>query len=216
MTVHQPEIRKDILAGTTLAETVERLKQGGVIAYPTETVYGLGVDPDQPEAVRRLFQLKGRSPLNPVSLLIPSIDRLKDLTHQISARARVMMDRYWPGPLTLLFSATRAVPESVTGGTGRIGVRISGNPFCAALLVRWGGLLVSTSANPSLKPPAMTAAEVCRYFRQGLSLVLDGGRADGMPSTVLDVSVDPPCLIREGSINRFMIEAAIGPIEKKQ
>jgi len=216
MTKEKAEIRTGILSETILKETVQRLAQGGVIAYPTETVYGLGVDPFQPEAVKKLYRLKGRLPSNPVSLLIPSPDSLADFVVEVNGKARILMNKYWPGPLTLLFAAASAVPESVTGGTGKVGIRISANPFCSALLSKWGKSLVSTSANPSAEPPAMTAIEVMEYFKKGLNLILDGGRAAGVPSTILDVSIDPPLLIREGTINRLMLEEDVGYIERKQ
>ena len=114
MTPVKPEIRTDILCESTLQETVQRLAQGGVIAYPTETVYGLGVDPYQPEALRKLYQLKGRRHSNPVSLLIPSLDSLVDFVVEVSGKSRILMTKYWPGPLTLLFAAASSVPESVT------------------------------------------------------------------------------------------------------
>lgn len=195
------------------AAATEAIRRGAIVAYPTETFYGLGVDPSSKTAIERLFAVKGRSPGNPVSVLVSGAEMLDGLVADIPDVARKLMDRLWPGPLTILFPAHPSVPEALTGGTSMIGVRVSSSPVCAKLVAAIGGPVTTTSANPSGSPPAASADEVRGYFGSSIDVLIDGGRCEaGRPSTVVDVSgADGPevTIIREGVITWEEIEVAL-------
>ena len=182
--------------------TAELLEKGGVIGYPTETVYGLGCDALNRDAIIRIDAMKEREENHPYIVLVSGQDAVPPLVSRIHGYARDLMDRFWPGPLTLVFSASGDVPESVTRGTGKVGIRVSPDPFCRELLIRFSRPLVSTSANPARLPLALNARQVWFYFRRYLDLIVDGGdRSSGVPSTVLDVSGGRPVLIRKGAVS---------------
>jgi L-threonylcarbamoyladenylate synthase len=177
------------------------LRADGLVAFPTETFYGLGAAALRPAAVRRVFAVKGRAEGKPLLVLVDSIQMAERLAATISARARELMARHWPGALTLVLAARADVPAEITAGGGTIGVRLSAHPVARALVSALGGPITAPSANPSDAEPPTTAAGVVGYFGDALPLVLDGGPTPGgAPSTVLDVSVEPPRLIRAGAV----------------
>jgi L-threonylcarbamoyladenylate synthase len=184
-----------------LADAVAALRAGRVIAFPTETFYGLGAAALTPAAVRQVFEVKGRPEDKPLLVLVDSIAMVERLAVEIPERARVLMERHWPGALTLVLSARPDVPSGVTAGSGTVGVRLSAHPVAQALVRALGQPITAPSANPSGLPPPSTAAEVVGYFPRGLAIVLDAGAtAGGAPSTVLDVTVDPPRVLRAGAV----------------
>jgi L-threonylcarbamoyladenylate synthase len=184
-----------------LADAVAALRAGRVIAFPTETFYGLGAAALTPAAVRQVFEVKGRPEDKPLLVLVDSIAMVERLAVEIPERARVLMEHHWPGALTLVLSARPDVPSGVTGGSGTVGVRLSAHPVAQALVRALGQPITAPSANPSGLPPPSTAAEVVGYFPRGLAIVLDAGAtAGGAPSTVLDVTVDPPRVLRAGAV----------------
>ncbi len=186
------------------------IRAGGIVAFPTESFYGLAVDIHREEAVRRLFIAKGRSPDQPVLLLLPSLESVEDYAAGIPGAARRLMDRFWPGGLTLVFNAARTVSPLLTGGTGTIGLRLSSHSLATGLASTLGSAVTGTSANPSRLPPACTAGEAEQSLSRHLDLILDGGRTAGGPgSTVLDVTVDPPCILRRGQVDRASVEACL-------
>ncbi|MFQ5481266.1 MAG: L-threonylcarbamoyladenylate synthase [Nitrospinaceae bacterium] len=194
-------------------ETVRRtLTQGGVIAFPTETFYGLGVNPFNREAVRRLFSIKQRPAGKPILVLVHSRDQLQELVSEISPAARVLMDAFWPGPLTLLFSARETVFPELTGATGKIGLRHPGSEFTRRLISEVGHPLTAPSANLAGQASPRTAAEVMQSLGDAVDLILQGGQpAGGPPSTVLDPTVTPPRMIREGAVSRTALQRVLGP-----
>lgn len=174
---------------------------GGIIAYPTDTLYGLGVDPRNPAAIKRLFDVKGRSAGQPILLLLPDAGEVAHWAVNVSATAERLMRRYWPGPLTLVFKAGKDVSAELTAGTGTIGLRVPGNDASRSLLRTIGAALTGTSANRSGEPAARTAAEVMATLGDSLDLIIDGGPAAAdKPSTVVDVSGGRPVLIRGGAL----------------
>src|SRR2546428_3807647 len=179
---------------STLQEAGHVVRGGGVIAFPTETFYGLGVDPFNVQAVQRLYALKGRSPqTSAILVLIRSRHELLALVSEITPAAERLMEACWPGPLTLVFRAAVAVPSVLTAGTGTIGVRLSAYPDVQRVLDVIGGPLTGTSANRTGQPPATTAAEVERAFGADIDLIVNGGPTPGgLPSTVVDTTVRPP------------------------
>jgi L-threonylcarbamoyladenylate synthase len=177
------------------------LRADGLVAFPTETFYGLGAAALRPAAVQRVLEVKGRPEGKPLLVLVDSVAMVERLAATISARARELMARHWPGALTLVLAARADVPAEVTAGGGTIGVRLSAHPVARALVSALGGPITAPSANPSNAEPPTTAAGVVGYFGDALPLVLDGGPTPGgPPSTVLDVSVEPPRLIRAGAV----------------
>ncbi len=179
------------------------IHQGGVIAFPTDTLYGLGADIWNPQAVERVFLLKGREFGKPLPVLIGTLEQLPQLVRAIPPRAERLLQAFWPGPLTLLFPARPEIHPLLLGDAGKIGIRLPAYPWVQDLIQRAGVPLTGTSANPAGKPPALDALQVLDYFGDRLDLILDGGRAEQtVGSTVVDVSVDPPLFIREGILRR--------------
>lgn len=172
-----------------LDEAVALLKAGGVIAYPTEAVYGLGCRADDESAVRRILALKGRAPDKGLIVLVDRLERLDGWLERLSPALRARLEASWPGPVTWLIPATRECPAWLTGGGGRLAVRISAHPVCEPLAAGLGGPLVSTSANPEGCEPARTAAAVEEYFREGLDGILDDAVGDeAMPTRIFDLA----------------------------
>jgi len=189
------------------------LKQGGVIAYPTETVYGLGSVATNARAVSRIQRLKGRWNHKPMLILIPDLSFLSLVAEGIPEYISPIIQKFWPGPLTLIFKATHGLPQALTGEDSSIGVRISSDPVCQKLLDYLKAPIVSTSANPSDQPPARSAEEVHAYFHNELDAVLDGGFRDtNAPSTVIDMRFRPAVLLRRGAIDVSDIQSFIGEI----
>src|SRR5256712_5310713 len=183
------------VAEPTLQEAGHVVRGGGVIAFPTETFYGLGVDPFNVQAVQRLYALKGRSPqTSAILVLIRSRHELLALVSEITPAAERLMEACWPGPLTLVFRAAMAVPLVLTAGTGTIGVRLSAYPDVQRVLDVIGGPLTGTSANRTGQPPATTAAEVERAFEADVDLIVNGGpTTGGVPPHGVDTT---PCAHR--------------------
>ena len=179
----------------------EIIARGGVIAFRTDTFYGLGADPFNRSAVQRIKQLKGREANQPILVVISDIDQIEHFITERSRAFDLLAERFWPGALTLIGKAAPEVPGEVTAGTGTIGVRLPGDDNVRALLRACGGALTATSANPSGAEPARTAGEVERYFGAAVDLIIDGGeaRAD-RPSTVVDARAAELKLIREGAV----------------
>lgn len=177
------------------------LARGGVVAFPTETFYGLGVAALEADAVRAVFAIKGRPESKPLLVLVDSIEMMETMVADVPAVARSLMARHWPGPLTLVLRAAPRVPAALTAGRGTIGVRLPSHPVARGLVHAVGAPLTAPSANPTGQPPPTTAAEVLRYFDGAIALVLDGGPTPGgPPSTVLDVTAEPPRVIRAGAV----------------
>jgi L-threonylcarbamoyladenylate synthase len=183
-----------------LRAAADILRAGGVVAFPTETFYGLAVAALDPASVKRLFALKGRPESKPLLVLVDSVAMAESVAH-VSQAALAMMAHYWPGALTLVLSARPHVPADVTAGTGTLGLRVSPHPVACGLVEAFGEPATAPSANPTGLEPPTTAEGVLAYFSDGIDLVLDGGPTPGgEPSTVLDVTVDPPRIIRQGAV----------------
>ena len=187
------------------------LRAGGVVAYPTETYYGLGVDPFSEPALARLFQVKKRPRVKPVLVLVSDREQIDLLAREISATALLLMDRFWPGPLTLVMPARPDLSPLLTGGTGTVGIRLSSDPLATVLLRTFGAPLTATSANRSGQVPAVTAGEVRASFGSEVDLILDGGRTPGkLGSTLVGVSGSKISCIREGHISFADVLQAAG------
>ncbi len=196
------EMSKQELLGLSLDRAVRCIKAGGVVAFPTETYYGLAVDPDSLLAVAKLFNLKKRQADKPLLLLIESFEQLQLITEHIPSAYLPLMEKYWPGPLTLVFRAKKEICRQLTGNTGTVGVRISSHPVACDLVRRMGKPLTATSANISGYLPASTAAEVLSMFGDSLSHIVDGGKTPaGLCSTVLSFDGGKCTVLRQGQID---------------
>jgi len=195
----------------TLEHAAKLIANGGLIAFRTDTFYGLGADPLNREAVTRIKILKGREDNKPILLLVADatdVDRLMiDKSEDFAEVAR----SFWPGPLTIVGVAAPELPQELTAGTGTIGLRLPNDDNVRSLVSLCGGALTATSANASGSPPACSAQEVADYFPTGIDLIIDGGDITASePSTVLDLSKPEPRVIREGAVSRKMLEGVLG------
>ena len=183
-----------------LNQAVQLLRDGAVVAFPTDTVYGVGVDPLQPEAVRRLYRIKGRPDNKPIAILVGSIEDVERVAQSPSEHFSRLADRFWPGGLTLIVDA-RDLPPEITAGGSTVGVRMPDHPLTLELLRGFGGPIATTSANRSGENPATSAEEVNVQLGDRVNLIVDGGDTiTKVASTVLDLSVSPPKIRRHGGI----------------
>jgi L-threonylcarbamoyladenylate synthase len=184
-----------------VGRAAEIIRGGGVVAYPTETVYGLGAFAFHREAIAWVYRLKHRARHNPLSILVQDTAQLGPLVRAITPGTRSLMARFWPGPLTLLLPAAEDLPEILTAGTGKVGVRISSHPVARELVAAVGAPITATSANRSGAPSCRTSGEVLDQLGDELALILDGGLTpDSRGSTIADVAVEPPVILRVGAI----------------
>ena len=208
-----------IISQTTesLSRISELIAGGGVIAFRTDTFYGLGADPFNPDAVQRIRRLKGREAQQPILILVSDRAAVESFVSEPTATFELLAERFWPGPLTLIGQSTSLVPDEITAGTKTIGVRVPDDDKVRALVQTCGGALTATSANPSYQQPAKTAQEVFAYFGNAIDLIVDGGTATtDQPSTVVDVSDLRPRLIREGAIAWAAIQTELNRITAKR
>jgi L-threonylcarbamoyladenylate synthase len=194
-----------------IAKAASVLRNGGLVAFPTDTLYALGADISNTTAIHRVFAAKGRSRTNPIPLLVADLAMATRLVGDFPRPAARLAERYWPGPLTLLLPAPRGIPRLLTAGTGRIGLRAPDARVALALILRLGGPVTGTSANRSGGKDPVEADEVLRQLGDQVDLILDGGPVPlGRPSTVVDVTTSPPVIVREGLIPQEEILALLG------
>lgn len=183
-----------------LAHAVAVLRRGGIVAYPTDTLYGLAVDPRSPTAIARLFAVKGRSAGHAIPLIASSIDEAARVG-RLTDRARRLADAFWPGPLTLVLTSTGEVGQGIPAEDGTVAVRVPDHPAARALAGALDGCVTATSANRSGSPPVASADEVRAAFGAAIDYVFDAGTSPGgPPSTIADVRDDAPRLVRAGAI----------------
>jgi len=187
------------------------LRAGGLVAFPTETVYGLGADAANPQAVRKIFEAKGRPATHPVIVHLADAVQLANWAREIPPAAQRLAKKFWPGPLTLILRRTATVSDLVTGGQETVAVRVPSHPVAQQLLARFGGGIAAPSANRHGRVSATTAAHVRLEFGAVVDRVLDGGEAQvGIESAIVDLSGGSPALLRPGSITAAEIEAVLG------
>lgn len=190
------------LTGSSLERAATCIRDGGIVAFPTETYYGLAVDPNLQSAVSELYKVKNREADKPLLLLITKREQLNEIVERIPPEFIPLMDKYWPGPLTLVFPAKKEVCGQLTGGTGTIGVRISSHPIANALIKKIGKPITATSANISGLLPTSKPSEVLKMFGDRLSYVFDGGETPGgLCSTVLGLHLGRCVVLRPGQID---------------
>jgi L-threonylcarbamoyladenylate synthase len=201
-----------------LQPAVEVLQRGGVLIFPTDTVYGIGCDALNETAVERVFHVKGREAGKPLPVLVASVDDVPKLVRDVPPLARELMEKFLPGGVTVVLPKRESVPEIVTAGTDTIGVRMPDHPVTLALL-RWSGIaLTAPSANFSGEPPAQRIADLPTALLEQVDLVIDDGDAPGgVPSTVVDVTSQPPRILREGwramEIQAWLARLEVGRLE---
>ncbi len=194
-----------------LQQATAILRQGGVVAYPTDTVYGLAVDALNEKAIARLYAVKQRPLVKALPVIIGALEQLRSVVSRVPVRAVRLIEVFWPGPLTLLLPPHHCVPQLLLGGRRCIGVRLPESTLRRGLALTYGGAITASSANRSGLPAATTASEVIAQLGAWIDLVLDGGPATSSEvSTILDVTVDPPHLLRKGKIRGQDIEAVLG------
>lgn len=196
---------------TDLDRAAAILQQGGVVAIPTETVYGLAADALNPEAVRRVFAIKGRPADHPVIVHIAGADQLERWAREVPEAARILARRFWPGPLTLILPRRPEVPDTVTGGQDSVGLRVPAHPLALELLRRGGFGLAAPSANKFGRVSPTTPAHVAEELDGEVDMILDGGPCPvGVESTIVSLLAPEPVLLRPGGVSLAALEAALG------
>ena len=191
----------------------EVLRRGGLVAFPTETVYGLGADAFNADAVKQIFVAKGRPLDNPIIVHIASVADLRALTHHVPEEAGRLIEKFWPGPLTLILQRSPGVPDDVTGGLDTVAVRMPQNKIALALIKALGHPIAAPSANLSGRPSGTTAGHVLQDFAGKIDMILDGGPVTvGVESTVLDLSQKPPAILRPGAVTQEDLEPLLGRV----
>jgi L-threonylcarbamoyladenylate synthase len=204
---HTPDDRSLILAA-------EVVKAGGVLVYPTETLYGIGANAWDAQAIRKVDILKQRPDQKPSLVLVESHERMLTLVASVNAKAEKLIAEFWPGPLTLVFPASKAVPLALSKGSGTVGIRIPSSVLCRRLLQLAGCPISSSSANRPGEPPGTTIQQISASFPTGVDLYLDAGKIAGnLSSTVVDVSGPTPRIIRQGAITLERLQSVIPGIQ---
>lgn len=193
----------------------DAIRGGGTVAFPTETVYGLGADALNPDAVRAVFKAKGRPADNPLIVHIAEMDDLRVLAKRPPKKAYELIKSFWPGPLTIILRRKAVVPDIVTGGLDTVALRMPDNKIALSLIKKSGVPLVAPSANLSGKPSPTKAADVAADLLGKVDVIIDGGKARiGIESTVIDMTTIPPTLLRPGGLPVEEIEMVIGPVRR--
>ena len=199
---------------TMIEEAGRIIRKGGLVAFPTETVYGLGGDALNPESSKKIYAAKGRPSDNPLIVHIADKRDLYRIVRQVPEKAEKLMEAFWPGPLTMIFFKKDLVPGATTGGLDTVAVRMPSDRIAAAFIRAAGGFVAAPSANVSGRPSTTTAAHVEEDLSGRIEMILDGGQAViGLESTIVDMSVEPPVILRPGAVTKEMMEAVIGPLE---
>ncbi|GBD15880.1 Threonylcarbamoyl-AMP synthase [bacterium HR26] len=198
-------VKADDPQAITLATSV--LRQGGLVVFPTDTVYGVGAAVDRPEAVARIYLVKGRPLDRPIPVLISSLDQLERLVTRVDERVRRLAEAFWPGALTIVLPAQDWLPEEIVRDTRAVGLRMPDHPVALAVIEASGGALATTSANRSGEKEACTAEEALEALGDRVELIIDGGRSPGgVPSTVVAVTDDSIRVLRVGALDPELVE----------
>lgn len=194
-----------------IADAASILARGGLVAFPTETVYGLGADARNPEAVARVFRAKGRPADHPLIVHLADSSQIAQWAREIPAEAWRLAERFWPGPLTLILKRAADVPDAVTGGQDTVGLRVPEHPVALALLRAFGDGIAAPSANRFGRVSPTSAAHVIAEFGNEVDCVIDGGSCRvGLESTILDLSGDQPRLLRPGAVTSEALATVLG------
>lgn len=197
-----------------IRSAADALRRGELVIYPTETVYGLAADASNEQAIKAVYDAKGRLDNHPLPVQVGCVEDVFKAVEYMSSDARRLAELYWPGPLTMVLAKGANLPALVTGGGNTVGVRIPDHLVALALLKEFGGPIIATSANASGNPAPTTADDAIREVGESVSVVLDSGRSRfGVASTVVDMTTTPPKVLRQGSISLQQIRKVLGQIE---
>ena len=197
-----------------LREAGEIIRQGGLVAFPTETVYGLGGDALNPESSKKIYAAKGRPSDNPLIIHIADIEDLEKIVKEIPQSAYQLADVFWPGPLTMILPKSEEVPYQTTGGLNTVAVRMPSHPVALEFIREAGGYVAAPSANLSGKPSPTKAKYVVQDMDGRIDMIIDGDGVDiGLESTIVDLTGDKPMILRPGYITKEMLDAVLGQVE---
>lgn len=206
MTAENPDLE-------ALARGGEILKNGGLVAFPTETVYGLGGNALDPEASIKIYAAKGRPSDNPLIVHIAEMEKLQEIVTEIPEKAKILADKYWPGPLTMILPKAEVVPGETTGGLNSVAVRFPSDKIAQLLIKAAGGFVSAPSANTSGRPSPTTAAHVIEDLGDGVDMIIDGGQVGiGLESTIVDFTEEIPVVLRPGYISLEMLQETLGEV----
>ncbi len=197
-----------------LREATRILREGGLVAFPTETVYGLGANALDAQAARKIYEAKGRPSDNPLIVHISEVSDMEVLARDIPEKAYQLAKTFWPGPLTIILKKRDCVPYGTTGGLDTVAIRLPANPIARILIADSGVYVAAPSANLSGKPSPTKAEHVIKDMSGKIDMIIDGGMATlGLESTIIDLSGSKPVILRPGCITKIMLENVIGPVE---
>ncbi len=212
----QTEIRKidpQAIDMQAIRRAGEIIKNGGLVAFPTETVYGLGGDATNPQASRRIYAAKGRPSDNPLIVHITNMEALEQIVTEVPQEAYLLAERFWAGPLTMIFNKNERIPYETTGGMDTVAVRMPSDPIARALIDASGGYIAAPSANTSGRPSPTRAAHVAEDLGGRIDMILDGGEVGiGLESTIVDFTEDVPMILRPGYITYEMLSEVLGEV----
>ena len=206
---NNPEVNDEVFV-----KAASIIQNGGLVAFPTETVYGLGANALDPIAVKKIYKAKGRPSDNPLIVHISEKDELYGLVDCVSEKAKKLINFFWPGPITMIFKKKDLIPMETSGGLSTVAIRFPKNKTARYFIKKCGTPIAAPSANSSGKPSPTRASHVKFDLNSKIDMIIDGGHSEfGLESTIIDVSGNIPCLLRPGSITKAMIEDVIGKIE---
>ena len=207
------KIDKNQIDEDAIREAGEILREGGLVAFPTETVYGLGANALDEEAAKKTYEAKGRPSDNPLIVHIADLEDLEEITEHVPLETELLAKHFWPGPLTMIFEKSALVPYGTTGGLETVAVRMPSDPIARKLILAAGGYVSAPSANTSGRPSPTTADHVWEDLHDKIEMIIDGGSVEiGLESTILDMTVSPPMILRPGAITADMLEEVIGVV----
>lgn len=201
----------------SIREAGEIIRAGGLVAFPTETVYGLGGDALNPASSRKIYEAKGRPSDNPLIVHIANMEALSAIVKSVPGAAKTLAAAYWPGPLTMIMEKSVLVPKETTGGLDTVAVRMPSDAVALAFIRAAGGYVAAPSANRSGRPSPTSAAYVTQDLDGRIEMILDGGEATlGLESTIIDLTVEPPAILRPGFITAEMLRQKLGHVEEDE
>ncbi|MEG0806303.1 MAG: L-threonylcarbamoyladenylate synthase [Lachnospiraceae bacterium] len=207
------KLDEKVIDKSVIEEAGAIIRAGGLVAFPTETVYGLGADALQPKASEKIYAAKGRPSDNPLIVHIADFKDLDKIVREVPGRARILAERFWPGPLTMILNKSERVPLETTGGLETVGIRMPNNNIALELIRAGGGYIAAPSANTSGKPSPTIASHVEEDLNGKIPLILDGGPVGiGIESTIVDLTLDAPQILRPGYVTPQMLEEALGEV----
>ena len=208
------QIDENKIDATLIKEAGDIIKKGGLVAFPTETVYGLGGNALNPASSKKIYEAKGRPSDNPLIVHIYRLEDLGKIAKNVSDKAKKVMDAFWPGPLTLIFEKTDVVPRETTGGLDTVAVRFPIHPTAMAFIEAAGGFVAAPSANLSGRPSPTLAKYVCEDLNGRVDMIIDGGNIPiGLESTIVDMTSEIPMILRPGFVSKEMLEEVLGEVK---